>query len=73
MWFTAARTRLGLEKAEAGEMPHINRFGIRVAAFDRQGVARKLGAIGVTVLPSAGENALRFRDTDGIAVELRGI
>jgi catechol 2,3-dioxygenase-like lactoylglutathione lyase family enzyme len=49
------------------------RFGIRVAAFDRQGVARKLGAIGVTVLPSAGENALRFRDTDGIAVELRGI
>jgi catechol 2,3-dioxygenase-like lactoylglutathione lyase family enzyme len=71
IWFTAARTRLGLEKMAAGQMPHINRFGIRVAAFDRQAVARKLGAIGVTVLPSPGENLLRFRDADGIAVELR--
>jgi outer membrane protein assembly factor BamD len=73
IWFTAARTRLGLEKVAAGQMPHINRFGIRVAAFDRQAVTRKLGAIGVTVLPSTGKNLLRFRDSDGIAVELRGI
>jgi hypothetical protein len=54
-------------------MPHIDRFGIRVAAFDRQAVTRKLGAIGVTVLPSTGGNSLRFRDTDGIVVELRGV
>jgi catechol 2,3-dioxygenase-like lactoylglutathione lyase family enzyme len=73
IWFTAARTRLGLEKVAAGEMPHINRFGIRVAAFDRQAVTRKLGAIGVTVLPPAGDNLMRFRDADGITVELRGI
>ncbi|MEP7309605.1 MAG: VOC family protein [Acidobacteriota bacterium] len=73
IWFTAARTRLGLEKVAAGQMPHINRFGIRVAAFDRQAVTRKLGAIGVTVLPSTGDNLLRLRDSDGIAVELRGI
>jgi hypothetical protein len=64
---------LGLEKAAAGQMPHIDRFGIRVAAFDRQTVSRKLGAIGVTVLPSKGGNALSFRDADGIAVELRGV
>jgi hypothetical protein len=57
----------------AGEMPHINRFGIRVAGFDRQIVTRKLSAIGVTVLPSAGDTLLRFRDADGIAVDLRGI
>lgn len=73
IWFTAARTRLGLEKVEAGQKPHVNRFGIRVAALDRQAVTRKLGAIGVTVLPSAGDNLVRFRDTDGIMVELRGI
>ena len=48
IWFTAARTRLGLEKMGDGQMPHIDRFGIRVAAFDRQAVTRKLGAIGVT-------------------------
>ena len=73
IWFTAARTRLGLEKMAAGEKPHINRFGIRVAALDRQAVARKLSAIGVTVLPAAGDNLLRFRDADGFTVELRGI
>jgi catechol 2,3-dioxygenase-like lactoylglutathione lyase family enzyme len=73
IWFTAARTRLGLERAAAGQMPHINRFGIRVAGFDRQAVAGKLGAIGVTVLPSSGENLLRFRDADGFTVELRGV
>jgi catechol 2,3-dioxygenase-like lactoylglutathione lyase family enzyme len=73
IWFTAARTRLGLEKVAAGEKPHINRFGIRVAAFDRQAVTRKLGAIGVTTLPGAGGNLLSFRDADGITVELRGV
>ena len=73
IWFTAARTRLGLEKVAEGQMPHIDRFGIRVAAFDRQAITRKLGAIGVTVLPSASGNVLRFRDADGFAVELRGV
>ena len=60
IWFTAARTRLGLEKAAEGQMPHIDRFGIRVAAFDRKAVTRKLGAIGVTVLPSTGERCPAF-------------
>jgi hypothetical protein len=55
IWFTAARTRLGLEKVAAGQMPHIDRFGIRVAAFDRQAVARKLGAIGVLVKDDKGK------------------
>ena len=73
LWFTAARTRLGLEQSAAGEMPHIDRFGIRVAAFDRQAVARKLGAIGVTVLSPPSPTVLRFRDADGITVELRGV
>jgi catechol 2,3-dioxygenase-like lactoylglutathione lyase family enzyme len=73
IWFTAARTRLGLEKAAAGEMPRIDRFGIRVAGFDRPAVTRKLGAIGVTVLPSSAGNLLRFRDADGISVELRPV
>ena len=73
IWFTAARTRLGLEKIAEGQMPHIDRFGIRVAAFDRTAITRKLAAIGVSVLPSTGGNVLRFRDADGFAVELRGV
>lgn len=73
LWFTAARTRLGLEPTTAGETPHINRFGIRVAAFDREAVVRKLGAIGVPLLPPTADTLLRFHDADGIAVELRGV
>ena len=73
IWFIAARTRLGLEKMAEGQVPHIDRFGIRVAAFDPQAVTRKLGAIGVTVVPSTGGNVLRFRDPDGSTVELRGV
>ena len=73
IWFTAARTRLGLEKMAEGQMPHIDRFGIRVAAFDRNAITRKLGAIGVTVVPSTGGNGVRFRDADGTVVELRGV
>jgi len=73
IWFTAARTRLGLERMAAGQAPHIDRFGIRVAAFDRRTVARKLEAAGVTVLSSTGESLVRFRDADGFTVELRGV
>jgi hypothetical protein len=57
----------------AGQAPHIDRFGIRVAAFDRDAITRKLGAIGVAVLPSTGRNTLQFRDADGFVVELRGV
>jgi catechol 2,3-dioxygenase-like lactoylglutathione lyase family enzyme len=73
VWFTAARTRLGLEKTADGQKPHVDRFGIRVVAFDQKAVTGKLGAIGVTVLPSTGKNGLRFRDADGFVVELRGV
>ena len=73
IWFTAARTRLGLEKMAEGQAPHVDRFGIRVAAFDRQAITRKLSAAGVMMLPSTGKNVVGFRDADGFAVELRGV
>ncbi len=72
VWFTAARTRLGLEPTAEGQKPHVDRFGVRVAAFDRQAITRKLEAIGVAVLPPAGQDTVRFRDLDGFVVELRG-
>jgi catechol 2,3-dioxygenase-like lactoylglutathione lyase family enzyme len=72
VWFTAARTRLGLEQTAEGQKPHVDRFGVRVAAFDRQVITRKLEAIGVAVLPPAGQDTVRFRDIDGFVVELRG-
>src|SRR5687767_15887142 len=36
IWFTAARTRLGLETMADGQKPHVDRFGFSVVALDLQ-------------------------------------
>src|SRR4029079_17172064 len=64
IWFTAARTRVGLEKVALGQMPHIDRFGIRVAAFNRPAVTRKLEAAGVMLPRYSREYLLRLRHDD---------
>jgi predicted enzyme related to lactoylglutathione lyase len=72
VWFQIGDTRLGLEQARAGSKPHIEHFGIRVAAFDRAAVSAGLTKLGATVLPSPDEpGVLRFRDLDGIPLELK--
>lgn len=49
----------------------IAHFGIRVAAFDRAAVAAGLTALGASMLTTEDEpDVLRFRDPDGITVEL---
>lgn len=72
IWFTVARTRLGLQKvATPGTRSHIDHLGIRVAGYDQKRITDRLQAIGVEILPPTDENLLRFRDSDGFAVELR--
>ena len=71
IWFQIGDTRLGLEQARAGVKPHIEHFGIKVNAFNRASVTAALGKLGATVAASPEEpNVLRFRDPDGISVEL---
>jgi catechol 2,3-dioxygenase-like lactoylglutathione lyase family enzyme len=71
VWFQIGETRLGLEQAAAGQKPHIEHFGVKVARFDRTAVSAGLVKLGADVLPAAGEfNVLRFRDSLGIQVEL---
>jgi catechol 2,3-dioxygenase-like lactoylglutathione lyase family enzyme len=72
VWFAAARTRLGLEAAGVGKPPRVDHFSVRVAGFDRGAVAGKLQKLGVEIVPSTDEKLLRFRDSDGIIVELKG-
>jgi catechol 2,3-dioxygenase-like lactoylglutathione lyase family enzyme len=72
VWFAAARTRLGLEAAGAGATPRVDHSSVRVAGFDRGVVAEKLKKLGVAIAASTDKKLLRFRDNDGVVVELTG-
>ena len=74
VWFQIGDTRLGLERAQAGQKPHIEHFGVKVAAFDRAAVTAGLAKLGAKVVPSPDEQGvLRFRDLDGISLELKAV
>jgi len=65
-------TRIGLQPAAAGQAPRIEHFCIKVKPFDRAAVTAGLKKIGVEVLPSPDEpGVLRFRDNNGIMLELK--
>lgn len=66
-----ADTRIGLEPAHSGESPRIVRFGIKVAAFDRERVVAGLGELSSEILSGPEEPGLvRFRDNYGITLEI---
>ncbi len=72
VWFQIGDTRLGLEQAQPGQKPHIEHFAVKVAAFDRAAVIAGLTRLGARLLPSPDEaDILRFRDLDGLTVELK--
>jgi len=70
-WFQVARTRLGLETVSAGKTPGIDHVGIRVAGFERKAVTEKLKKLGAEIAPSNDEALLRFRDPNGLVMELK--
>lgn len=70
-WFQIGETRLGLEQAAAGQKPHIEHFGIKVAPFDRNAVSTALSKAGAQIVAAPEETrVLRFRDPFGITAEL---
>jgi catechol 2,3-dioxygenase-like lactoylglutathione lyase family enzyme len=71
IWFAAAKTRLGLEKVAAGKMPSVDHISIKVAGFDKRAVTEKLKKLGVEVAPSNDEDLLRFKDLNGLTMELK--
>jgi catechol 2,3-dioxygenase-like lactoylglutathione lyase family enzyme len=68
VWFGVAKTRLGLELAAAGETPSVHHICMRVARV----FPDKLKAAGVEILPANDEKLLRFRDPNGLLMELKG-
>jgi catechol 2,3-dioxygenase-like lactoylglutathione lyase family enzyme len=71
VWFGVAKTRLGLETVTAGKMPSVDHVCIKVAGFDRKTVADKLKTLGGETMPSNDENLLRFKDLNGLIMELK--
>jgi hypothetical protein len=73
-WFQIGDTRLGVMQAPPGQKPRIEHFGIKVAPFDRARVTDGLTKLGAQLIPPQDELAtLKFRDLDGISVELRAV
>jgi catechol 2,3-dioxygenase-like lactoylglutathione lyase family enzyme len=74
VWFQIGDTRLGLEQAAAGQKPHIEHFGIKVAPFDRRTVTDGLTRLGARVSPAPSDPGIvRFRDLDGLSLEIKAV
>jgi catechol 2,3-dioxygenase-like lactoylglutathione lyase family enzyme len=71
IWFGVAKTRLGLEEVAAGRKPRIDHICVRVAGFDRRVATERLKKLAAEIVPSNDEDLLRFKDPDGIVVELK--
>jgi catechol 2,3-dioxygenase-like lactoylglutathione lyase family enzyme len=72
LWYdVGTHTRLGIEQVAAGERPSFHHFALRVAGFDRNEAAQRLQEIGAKIESSNDERLLRFRDPNGILVELK--
>jgi catechol 2,3-dioxygenase-like lactoylglutathione lyase family enzyme len=71
VWFGAARTKLGLELAASGEKPGIHHICVRVAGFEKKSALEKLKRHDLEGTVSD-EGLVRFRDPNGIVMELKG-
>ncbi len=73
VWFHLAQgTRIGLQQIADGSKPSIGHFAINVAPFDRSALTTRLRELSAEVLPSSDEpDVVRFRDNNGIIVEVR--
>jgi catechol 2,3-dioxygenase-like lactoylglutathione lyase family enzyme len=75
VWFGAARTKLGLELVASGEKPGIHHVCVRVAGFDKKSAMERLKRAGIesSIQNTPGDEGLvRFRDPNGIVMELKG-
>jgi catechol 2,3-dioxygenase-like lactoylglutathione lyase family enzyme len=71
VWFGAAKTKLGLELVASGEKPGIHHICVRVAGFEKKSAMEKLKHADIEC--SVGEEGLlRFRDPNGMTMELKG-
>ena len=71
--FEAADTRIVIRAMAAGERAGVDRYTMRVAPFDRAQVLKGLIALGAVPEEELRARALRFRDPNGLGVELKAV
>jgi len=71
IWFTVAKTRLGLEPVAQGGMPRVAYVAVKCAGFDRRAASEKLKKLGAEIVPSEDKEAVRFKDPNGLMMELK--
>jgi len=82
LWFQIGGTRLGIQNVKQGESPRVDHFCVSVAGFDPAAVTSGLKELGAEILSATDESQdrirfrdldlIRFKDSNGIIVELRG-
>jgi len=74
-WFKVGPTYFGLEQADEGEAPRIDRFCVNVSAggYDAARVSAALVELGAKVRSAPRDELLHFRSPDGLGVELRPV
>lgn len=71
--FQAADTQIVIRPVAAGEKPGVERYTMRVAAFDRATVVKGLAALGAVPEQKGSAGVVRFADPNGIGVELKAV
>ena len=71
--FAAADTKIVLRAAATGESAGVERYAMRVKAFDRAKVLKGLAALGATPEEKGAAGVVRFRDPNGLNVELKAV
>ena len=69
--FQAADTRIVIGPVASGESPGVERYAMRVAAFERAKVLQGLVALGAMPERKGPAGVVRFRDPNGLGVELK--
>ena len=71
--FKAADTQIVIRPVAAGEKPGVERYAMRVAKFDRSKVLKGLAALGASPEEKGRGDVVRFRDPNGLGVELKAV
>ena len=69
-WFKLGPSRIGLVQAASGDVPRIERFCVAALPFDSAAVTKKLTDAGATMENPERKGSVKFRDADGILVEV---
>jgi hypothetical protein len=71
--FQAADTQILIRPVAAGESPGVERYTMRVVAFERAKVVKGLAVLGAVPEEKGTAGVVRFRDPNGLGVELKAV